>query len=274
MRTGEPSKSLSQKKSDVNRLSLLHAVLLLIKNDGGRAFCLPLQPRTAVVVMFTTKAHPKTQQINKRSDPARQNSNTKPKHSQRVRYSPAPKEFALSTPTRTERGQSAPLQPAAMVSVRRFTSRRSGKQAGRGGGVRNRTLIQKPDRTDRVLRAAPRANGARRMATAGRQRAVRQLPARELPPLAPPREGRGGLRLRRREARAGAPPPPRLPAAPRSRPHLLLDLPVLRDHPVRGGGGGPRPRGQQRAQAQRPAGEDPRPSQPAPPGRRCRRHLP
>lgn len=62
-------------------------------------------------------------------------------------------------------------------------------------------------------------------------------------------------------------------AAPRAA-HLLLDLPVLRDHPVGGGSGGPRPRGQQRAQAQGPAGEDPRPPQPAPPGRCCRRHLP
>lgn len=41
MRTGEPSKSLSQKKSDVNRLSLLHAVLLLIKKWWRQSFLPP-----------------------------------------------------------------------------------------------------------------------------------------------------------------------------------------------------------------------------------------
>lgn len=57
-------------------------------------------------------------------------------------------------------------------------------------------------------------------------------------------------------------------------PHLLLDLPILGDHPVGGGRSGPRPRGQQRAQTQGPARQDPRPTQPAPPGRSCGRHLP
>lgn len=70
------------------------------------------------------------------------------------------------------------------------------------------------------------------------------------------------------QAAVGSSPHP-LPA-----PHLLLDLPILGDHPVGGGSGGPRPRGQQRAQAQGPAGEDPRSTKPAPPGRSCRRHLP